>query len=1079
MSSILCVGPAEHVRSAADRLDDAGLDATVVEDGETARRRAADDGVACLVTALDLPEGSGLELGASVGVPAVLCVADGDERVAGRALAGGADGYVPAADLEDTLVPQVRAVVPASLDGRDSSPGSDAEPGSADDAGSTASRGAVRTNGAHDAHPTDAGSAAGSVRAGGDGAGDASDDSRGLDEDAVPDVEWRRLLDAVDEPPGTGAVSEAAVAEFLDVDAAPLGTSGTASDGRIPAQVRRAQTVEALHWVTNDVFGGGPTAEIADRVATAARRVLGVDLAAVYLAEGSDGGGKPVAVRGADANDLPAAEDSSTNGASDRDGDVRSADRARDVAVDRRERDSAGDDRARDRDERPGHDERLGHGERPDHGGRLAVPDAGAFPVPTVAAFPVGDRGLLCVGFEDDSRIDGWTGKLAGLLGAAADAALERERRSRRLRRAEAVVDAVDDGVFAVDGDDRVAAVDDTLVVVTGYRRDDVVGAPLSAILADGTVDNAREILSSLREEAAVTRRTIRAGVCTSHGEPIPCELTFSTVADGERVECVVRDVSDRERTADRLDACERKVEQLHATALALESSVEADAARSTAVDAAAELLDADGAWIVERVDGRYRPLVARGNSGLDGDDSGSDGSNSGPDDGDEVRRVARRVADPALEAGRTEVEGHLGTIAADAVGGHSRDDYRSGIAVPVDESTVLQVASRAPAAFDDVEVELAEVLVAHVAATLERLDYEADLQRERDRIAALFDNVPNPVVRTRIENDRAVVEAVNPSFERVFGFDTEDIVGEVIDDHIVPTDRVERAQELTRRGLEGEIVETEVRRLTATGTRDFLLTVVPIAADDGPEVNYAVYTDITERKQRQQRLEVLNRVLRHDLRNGMNVVRGSAELLAEEVDEPARDHVSAIERRAAEMIDLADRTRTIQRTLQSDPGDVGPVDVVDAVEQAIDRLDVEAEDADIATELPYRAKARVGTLLPLAIRHVLDNAVDHHDGSPTVEVAVSELDGDRIVEVEVADDGPGIPEDERMLVTEQREITQLRHGSGLGLWIVNWVVTGCGGDLEIEPREPRGTVVRMQLPQAAADRCNLPVLLD
>ena len=66
-----------------------------------------------------------------------------------------------------------------------------------------------------------------------------------------------------------------------------------------------------------------------------------------------------------------------------------------------------------------------------------------------------------------------------------------------------------------------------------------------------------------------------------------------------------------------------------------------------------------------------------------------------------------------------------------------------------------------------------------------------------------------------------------------------------------------------------------------------------------------------------------------------------------------------------------------------------------------------------------------------------------------------------------VADDGPGIPSSERALISEEQEITQLRHASGLGLWLVNWVVTQSGGWLSFEDNDPRGTVVTLHVPLA------------
>lgn len=1078
MSETLCVGAAEHVRAAAEVLDDAGISVAVVPDGETARERVRREAVRCVVTALELPDQSGAQLAKSVdAAPTIVCAADGDEHVAAQVLADGAGGYVPADDLETALVDQVRSVLPDDREVSDrgaeresndehalngaSEPiaereriverepkterSAGSETGAAESDAGAAESEASATESEVDTRDPDVGGATG-------------DASGGARSDTVDS--WNALFGSGTETePPTYAFDVDDVAAFVDGDAAFAdgdaafvhSEESAEEDGRAPDQVRRAQTLEALHWATDDLFGDENAASIADSVAAAADRVLGVDLAAVYLDRTDVDAYEPIAARGASADDLPKVERTQPDAT-----------------------DSTGDERG----DEPGD----GHGDAA-VGPTGSGSPAGELPVASVEWFPIGERGLLCLGRDAAEELDGWTRKLASLLASTGDAALDRAERERQLRRTAAVVEAVGDGVVAVDGANRITDLDDTFAGVTGYSRDRLVSEHLSLVVHEEARTRLEACLHELRSDGSPDRRSLAVDLQTRWSDTVRCELTLTCVPAAEtdsRVVGVVRDVSQRRRLEARLESCESTIREVHATALRLESARDAQDVYEAAVEGASDALDADRCRIVERDAAAsvatsetnpaagFRVLAARG-------DAAASESTPAP-------ACVDRLAARALDDGQSRVEERFEAAASwisEPVREDASDPHCSGLAVPVDESTALEVVAYEPAAFGDLQRDLAELLVAHVAATLDRLRHEADLRCQRDRIAALFDNVPNPIVRTRIENDLAIVEAVNPSFERVFGYDTDEIVGEVLDEHIVPPDRVERAQELTRRGLEGEIVETEVHRLTASGTRDFLLTVVPIADGDGNGVNYAIYTDITERKQRQQRLEVLNRVLRHDLRNGMNVVKGSAELLGEHVEGDAAAHVEAIDTRAAEMIDLADKTRTVQRTLQSDPGDVGPVDVVDAVEQANSDLDVSVPGTEIETSLPAQAPARVGKLLPVAVRHVLENAIVHHDGEPTVEVAVRELEDDHTVEVVVADDGPGIPEAERMLVTEQREITQLRHGSGLGLWIVNWVVTGAGGSLEIEHAEPRGTVVRMELPQAPADRCNLPVLLD
>lgn len=104
---------------------------------------------------------------------------------------------------------------------------------------------------------------------------------------------------------------------------------------------------------------------------------------------------------------------------------------------------------------------------------------------------------------------------------------------------------------------------------------------------------------------------------------------------------------------------------------------------------------------------------------------------------------------------------------------------------------------------------------------------------------------------------------------------------------------------------------------------------------------------------------------------------------------------------------------------------------------------------------------------LGLALTHVLRNAVEHNDADrPRVWLSVDGLadrQGDWVT-VRVADDGPGIPEEERTAATDPTEQTDLAHSTGLGLWEVGQVTDTLGGDVRFETREGGGNVVSLHL---------------
>jgi len=128
------------------------------------------------------------------------------------------------------------------------------------------------------------------------------------------------------------------------------------------------------------------------------------------------------------------------------------------------------------------------------------------------------------------------------------------------------------------------------------------------------------------------------------------------------------------------------------------------------------------------------------------------------------------------------------------------------------------------------------------------------ELQRERERLTTLYSGLPSPVVHYRVQDGTAIVRAVNAAFETIFGVSEEDLVGAELDARIAPDEHVPQAESLTRRAVDEGSVQAEVIRETAEGPRYFQLDSVLISATEQPE-GFAIYTDITDQKRREQTL--------------------------------------------------------------------------------------------------------------------------------------------------------------------------------------------------------------------------------
>ncbi|QGN07776.1 PAS domain-containing protein [Halorhabdus sp. CBA1104] len=249
----------------------------------------------------------------------------------------------------------------------------------------------------------------------------------------------------------------------------------------------------------------------------------------------------------------------------------------------------------------------------------------------------------------------------------------------------------------------------------------------------------------------------------------------------------------------------------------------------------------------------------------------------------------------------------------------------------------------------------------------------------------------------------------------------------------------------------------------TTAGRREFVVDRTEITDTDGNVLGQAYrFADVTDRQTRKQRIQVLNRVIRHNLRNDLDAIRGFAEPIREEglPTAEASQYFDRIETLATGLVDLADTVDRSERVLTEARLKRERCDLV-AIARTVGTGPM---DADITLEVPDSVSIRSDPdAIELVLEELLDNAVTHTDrATPSVTIHVrSTADGGRIA---VADDGPGIPPEERAVLLEGKE-TPVRHGSGVGLWLVAWTVTRLGGSLSFETREPRGSVVLVDLP--------------
>ena len=323
---------------------------------------------------------------------------------------------------------------------------------------------------------------------------------------------------------------------------------------------------------------------------------------------------------------------------------------------------------------------------------------------------------------------------------------LDRREREAELERFEAIVRAVDDGVYAVDTDGRFSLVNPAMAELTGYDAEELLGKHLSAVKSD---DETEAALSALLSGEA-SERTVEGPVLRARGRPVVCEDNMTRLDDAEGgvwgVVGVVRDVSEQRAQREMLS------ELVEASRSFMGARDRAEVMRMVA--AAIENVLGFELNVVRQFDREGERLVPAGTTDA----------------------VTARLDEPPTYdlgeggPGRAFIDGEPVEVTdtADLDDDRQRDVVRSALHLPMGVHGTISIGSEEPGAFSDVDRQAIQLLATSGAAAANRAKREQEVRdaRERadtlvDRINGLIEDTVEVLVQagTREELERGVVE--------------------------------------------------------------------------------------------------------------------------------------------------------------------------------------------------------------------------------------------------------------------------------------------------------------------------------
>lgn len=259
-----------------------------------------------------------------------------------------------------------------------------------------------------------------------------------------------------------------------------------------------------------------------------------------------------------------------------------------------------------------------------------------------------------------------------------------------------------------------------------------------------------------------------------------------------------------------------------------------------------------------------------------------------------------------------------------------------------------------------------------------------------------------------------------------------------------------------------------ELNRTLAT-TRDTLQRRIEAIR----ETSAALERSNVALEERSAMVSVLNRVLRHNVRNDVTVIAGHAESVAERADDDdVRAAAEVIRETAWDLAAISEHTQRINQLVADGEAQSQRLRLDGCLESALAEVDATYPDATVALSVAdgTTPTVEVPAALPAAVADVVDHLVSHNGGAVSVDVSINREAGpdetapDSAV-VTIDDDGGGLPELDVQAVGKGPE-TPLNHAEGLALWCLEWTVNKAGGELTVATCD---TPIEIRLPAAGS----------
>ncbi len=338
---------------------------------------------------------------------------------------------------------------------------------------------------------------------------------------------------------------------------------------------------------------------------------------------------------------------------------------------------------------------------------------------------------------------------------------------------------------------------------------------------------------------------------------------------------------------------------------------------------------------------------------------------------------------------------------------------------------------------------------------------HNTKLEAEHKSFVEIVQRIDDPIM---LQDRSGAYRLINEAVAELAGRSSESLIGKH-ESAFMNADTAQQIEDKKKRVLETEEPHSyQISPRFPDGTeRTFSTVRYPYYDEEGQlDGTIAICRDVTDLEEHKQQLQVLDRVLRHNMTNNMTVVKGYASLVASDADGEVAEFASKIVTNTQEVLQISQKQRKITNFL-SQEHTLGRFEIVSLVE----RLASQVENAHPGTEINVEgvSKAQVEAISAIedALKELFINSIVHSDHKAPATTVTIESSAN-VVQIAIADDNAHISEMDRDIIRGETELGNVHHGSGLGLWLVKLIVDHSKGSLGYEPRDSQGNTITVEL---------------